>query len=305
MLFVSSYRVMRFALQNFWRNFWLSVITITMLVLTLLTVNILFVLNFVTNHAIQAVEDRVEVAVYFQSSVPDTTVQTAVSYLRSLQQVRDVETISADEAFEQFVSRHQEDATIMSSIEEIGTNPFGPSLLVKAQTVGDFPTILEALDNPQFRDQIRQKDFSNYQDIIARIQETTDRIRGFGIGLSAIFLFIAILIVFNTMRMSLFIHREEIGIMKLVGASNWFVRAPFLIEIVLLSCIALGITLCIVYPTLAALEPKFGSYLGGQTIGLIDYFEQNGWKLFGLEFVGLIMLTMFSTWLAMRKSLKV
>lgn len=276
-----------------------------MLVLTLLTVNILLVLNFVTGQAIQAVEDRVEVAVYFQSSAPNESVQNAVSYLRSLQQVRDVETISADEAFEQFVSRHQEDETIMSSIEEIGTNPFGPSLVVKAQQVGDFEMILEALDNPQFRDYIREKDFSNYSEIVTRIKDTTDRIRGFGIVLSAIFLFIAILIVFNTMRMSLFIHREEIGIMKLVGASNWFVRAPFLLEILLLSVIALGVTLLIIYPTLAVLEPKFGYYFGGQTIGLIDYFEQNGWQIFGLEFAGLMVLTMFSTWLAMRKYLKV
>lgn len=305
MMFVSTYRVTKFAFQNFWRNFWLSVITITMLVLTLLTVNILIVLNFVTDRAIQAVEDRVEVSVYFHASAPDTAVQNAVTYLRSLQQVRDVQTITADEAFEQFVTRHQEDETIMKSIEEIGTNPFGPSLIVKAHEVADFETVLEALENPQFRDQIREKDFSNYEEIVTRIKDTTDRIRGFGIVLSAIFLFIAVLIVFNTVRMSLFIHREEIGIMKLVGASNWFVRAPFLLEVILLSLAALAVTLIIVYPTLAVLEPKFGFYFGGETVGLIQEFEQNGWRIFGLQFLGLVLLTLFSTWMAMRKYLKV
>ncbi len=283
----------------------MSFITITMLVLTLLTVNILLVLNFVTDQAIQAVEDRVEVSVYFHATAPETSVQNAVSYLRSLQQVRDVQTITADEAFEQFVTRHQEDETIMKSIEEIGTNPFGPSLIVKAHEVADFELVLEALENPQFRDDIREKDFSNYEEIVSRIKETTDRIRAFGIALSGIFLFIAILIVFNTMRMSLFIHREEIGIMKLVGASNWFVRAPFLLEIILLSLIALAATLIIIYPTLAVLEPKFGFYFGGETIGLIDHFEQNGWRIFGLQLAGLVVLTLFSTWMAMRKYLKV
>jgi len=304
-MILSIYRVSKFAIQNFWRNFWLSLITITMLVLTLLTVNILVVLNFVTDRAIQAVADRVEVSVYFHANTSETSVQNAVTYLRSLQQVRDVATISADEALEQFAARHQDDETIMKSLEEIGTNPFGPSLIVKAHEVADFNTVLEALENPQFRDNIREKDFSNYEAIISRIKDTTDRIRTFGIVLSGIFLLIAVLIVFNTVRMGLFIHREEIGIMKLVGASNAFVRAPFLLEMVLLSVVALAVTALLLYPTLAVLEPKFGFYFGGQTVGLINYFEQNGWRLFGLQLAGLVFLTLFSTWLAMRKYLKV
>ncbi|MBM5789963.1 FtsX-like permease family protein [Candidatus Parcubacteria bacterium] len=304
-MILSIYRVSKFAIQNFWRNFWLSLITITMLVLTLLTVNILVVLNFVTDRAIQAVADRVEVSVYFHANASETSVQNAVTYLRSLQQVRDVATISADEALEQFAARHQDDETIMKSLEEIGTNPFGPSLIVKAHEVADFNTVLEALENPQFRDNIREKDFSNYEAIITRIKDTTDRIRTFGIVLSGIFLLIAVLIVFNTVRMGLFIHREEIGIMKLVGASNAFVRAPFLLEMVLLSVVALAVTALLLYPTLAVLEPKFGFYFGGQTVGLINYFEQNGWRLFGLQLAGLVFLTLFSTWLAMRKYLKV
>ncbi len=304
-MFISTYRVTKFALQNFWRNFWLSVITITMLVLTLLTVNIIVVLNVVTDRAIQAVEDRVEISVYFHSSAPQRSVDNAVAYLRSLNQVRDVQTISADEALAQFSTRHQNDETIIKSLEEIGANPFGSSLIVKAHEVSDFEMILEALENPEFRDDIREKDFSNYQEIVARIKDTTDRIRTFGLILSAVFLFIAVLIVFNTVRMSLFIHREEIGIMKLVGASNWFVRAPFLLEMILLSLIALALVLIIIYPTLAVLEPKFGFYFGGETIGLINYFEQNGWKIFGLQFIGLSVLTLLSTGLAMRKYLQV
>jgi cell division transport system permease protein len=305
MLFLSFYRVTKFALQNFWRNFWLSVITITMLVMTLLTVNVIVVLNFVTDRAIQAVENRIEISVYFHASASQTSVDNAVAYLRSLNQVRDVQTITAEEALTQFSARHQNDETIMKSLEEIGANPFGQSLIIKAHQVSDFEMILEALENPEFRDDIREKDFSNYQDIVVRIRDMTDRIRAFGLMLSAVFLFIAVLIVFNTVRISLFIHREEIGIMKLVGASNWFVCAPFLLEMILLSLIALAIVFLIVYPTLAILEPKFGFYFGGETIGLINYFEQNGWQIFGLQFVGLAVLTLFSTSLAMRKYLKV
>ena len=77
-MFVSSYRITKFALQNFWRNFWLSIITLSMLVLTLVTINILLVLNFVTNQAIQTVEERIEVSVYFEKEVEQSTVDSAV-----------------------------------------------------------------------------------------------------------------------------------------------------------------------------------------------------------------------------------
>lgn len=304
-MFVSSYRVTKFAFQNFWRNFWLSLITVSMLLLTLATINILLILHVVTDRAITLVEDRIEVSVYFYDRTPDETVTAAVAYLRGLSQVRDVQTVSAQEALEKFVARHQDDADILASLEEVEGNPFGSSLIVKAAKVADFEEIIDALDNPQFRDEIREKDFSDYQSIVTRIRQTTDRIRVFGIALAAVFLLIAILIVFNTVRMGIFIHREEIAIMRLVGASNWFIKAPFLLEMILLSFIAVGIAALVTYPTVALLEPQLGSYFGADSAGLLDFFRANGLAIFGGQLAALIVVTMFSTGLAMRKFLKV
>ncbi|PJE76665.1 hypothetical protein COV05_03225 [Candidatus Uhrbacteria bacterium CG10_big_fil_rev_8_21_14_0_10_48_16] len=304
-MFVSSYRVSKFAFQNFWRNFWLSIITVSMLLLTLITINILLVMNVVTDRAISLVEDRVEVSVYFYNYTEDTTLSSAVAYLRGLSQVRNVETVSAQEAYEQFVVRHGDDEQIMSSLEELGENPFGPSLIVKAHTVEDFEVIINALDNPQFRDAIREKDFSDYQSIVERIRATSDRVRTFGVALAVVFLLIAILIVFNTVRMGIFIHREEIAIMRLVGASNWFIKAPFLLEMIFLSLIAVGITMVMVYPVVAFLEPQMSVYFGAESSGLVAYFTENGLLIFGGEFLALVLVTLFSTGLAMRKYLKV
>ena len=304
-MFVSSYRVTKFALQNFWRNFWLSLITLSMLLLTLFTVNILLVLNVVTDRAISLVEDRIELSVYFYDHTQDTTLSSAVAYLRGLSQIRDVEIISADEAYQQFIERHANDEQIMASLQELGENPFGPTLVIKADQVGDFEMIIDALDNPQFRDSIREKDFSDYQSIVERIQSTTDRIRVFVIVLAIIFLFIACLIVFNTVRIGIFIHRDEIGIMRLVGANNWFIKAPFLLEMILLSLIAIGITIALIYPILILLEPQVGAYFGSQSAGLLEYFTQHGLLIFGGEFLALVIITFFSTGMAMKKYLKV
>jgi cell division transport system permease protein len=304
-MFTSSYRVTKFALQNFWRNIWLSVITISMLVMTMLTINVLLIMNFVTDQTIASVEDRIEVSVYFDEGTGDAIIDSAVSYLRGLSQVRDVNIVTADESLDRFRDQHRDDVTVLASIEELDKNPFGPTLVIKARDAQEFDLILDALENPQFRDSIREKDFSNYQQIVERIQQLTDRLRWFGVVLSVIFLGIAVLIVFNTVRVGIFIHREEIGIMRLVGASNGFIKAPFLLEMILLCLLATLVTIAIVYPALAIMEPKFSFFFANETIGLIDYFETNGLRIFGLEFLSLVVVTLLSTSLAMRKYLKI
>lgn len=304
-MLTSTYRILQFAFQNFWRNIWLSIITISMLVLTLLTVNILLVLNRVTDQAISFVENRIEVSVYFNENAPIAKVNDALTYLRTLPQVKDVQEIAADEALAEFKQRHATDPAILSSLDELGKNPFGPTLTIKAHRAKDFDAIIAALDNPRFRDAIRQKDFSDYQSIVGKIRQTTDEIRTGGIVLSGIFFLIALLIIFNTVRVAIFIHREEIGIMRLVGASSSFIRAPFLVETIILSILSIAIVIAIVYPSLAFIEPTFNQYFGSGTTGLVSYFEQNGFMIFGLQFLALLVVTMGSTALAMRKHLKV
>ena len=304
-MLTSTSRVIKFAFQNFWRNFWLSLVTISMLVLTLLTVNILLVLNRVTDQAIKFVENRIEVSVYFNQSTDVKTINDALTYLRSLPQVKDVQEITADNALALFKTRHASDPAVLSSLDELGTNPFGPTLIVKANAAKDFDVIIEALNNPQYKDAIREKDFSDYQQIVAKIRMTTDRIRTVGIILSGIFFLIALLIIFNTVRVAVFIHKDEIGIMRLVGASTGFIRAPYLLETILLSLIAILIVMAIVFPSLIVLEPHINDFFGGQTTGLVPYFTQNGLAIFGGEFIALLVVTMVSTSLAIRKYLKV
>lgn len=304
-MLTSTYRIIKFAFQNFWRNIWLSIITISMLVLTLLTVNILLVLNRVTDQTIAFVENRIEVSVYFNENTDQVKINDALTYFRTLPEVKDVQEIPADEALSIFKQRHANDPAILNSLDELAKNPFGPTLIIKAHQAKDFEAIISALDHPRFRDAIRQKNFSDYQSIVSKIRQTTSEIRTGGLILSGIFFLIALLIIFNTMRVAIFIHREEIGIMRLVGASSNFIRAPFLVETIILSVISLLIVIAILYPTLAFIEPKFSQYFGPGTAGLVSYFEQNGLLIFGSQFLALLVVTMGSTALAMRKHLKV
>jgi cell division transport system permease protein len=303
-MFIAFYRTGKFALQNFWRNLWLSLMTVSVLVLTLLSINVLLVLNAVTDRAIAYVEQRVDVSVYFYETVTEDQLTSVVAYLRALSQVKDVQVVTADEALLRFQTQHQGDEEILQSLNEYGGNPFGPTLVVQANQVEDFDFIISALDHPDYEEWIREKDFSNYQEIIDTIRGSTDRVRWFGYGLSGLFLLITALIVFNTVRMGIFIHREEIGIMRLVGASSWFIRAPFLLEAVWYSFLATVVAGALLYPILLQVEPKVDAYFGNAS-GLIAHFIQNGLWIFGGQFVFLSLLNMLATSVAMRRYLKI
>ena len=299
-------RIIKFAFQNFWRNFWLSLVTVSMMVVTLLTVNMLIVMTLVGQRAVAYVQDKVEVSMYFHADVPIERVQSAADFLRSLSQVRDVSIITPEEALKRFEARHANDPTVLKSLDEVGGNPFGPTLVVKANDPSDFPFILAALDRPQFKDDIRDKDYADYQSVIENIQSKIAQARLFGGVLAVAFLVISMLIVFNTIRIGIVIHREEIGIMKLVGASSGFVRAPFLVEAVLCSLIATLIAAAVTVPMVAALDPALGAFFdGASTINLLGFYKQYGFVLFGLEFVVLSLVGMVATGFAMRKYLKV
>ena len=302
---ITIYRVFKFAFQNFWRNIWLSVITVSMLVLTLLTVNVLVVLNVVTGTAIDTVENKIDVSVYFKPDTSDDIIQGAQGYLRSLDQVVDAQLITADQALERFQERHLDEVDILRSLEEVDGNPFGSSLVVKARSSKDFNFILESLENPQYRDYIEKKEFDDYEEIINNINNITDKVRWFGFALSGIFMLIAILIVFNTVRVAIFIHREEISIMRLVGASSTFIRAPFLVEAALFSLLATLITIIITYPVLGILEPRFDAFFGTTSTGLLDYYNTNLLMIFGAQFIGMALINILASSVAMRKYLKI
>ncbi|MFH1712211.1 MAG: permease-like cell division protein FtsX, partial [Patescibacteria group bacterium] len=228
-LFLPFIRLIKFAFQNFFRNFWLSFITMTIFVLTLLTINAVIFINVMADAALQSVEQKVEVSIYFEPEASADVVQAAQGYLLGLSQVRNVVYISAEDSLEMFKARHVGNPVILSSLDEVDGNPFGDALIVSAHSADDFPFILEAMDTPEYASYIKEKDFTDYEVIIERIHNLSQRIRIGGFVLALFFALVAVLIIFNTIRVAIYVHRDEIGIMKLVGANDWFVRGPFLL----------------------------------------------------------------------------
>ena len=254
--------------------------------------------------AVKQVEQKVDLTVAFK---PDSSVQAVAEVrtaLQSLVQVVNVETATPDDALVAFRKRHKNNPQILQSLDEVGGNPFGYTLTVRARSPQDYSFIMEALANPTYASSIEDTAFVDHQALIARITTIVDRLRTFGEVLAGIFAAIAILIILNTIRVAIYTYREEIGIMKLVGASNWFVRMPFLLESVLYGILAVAITAAIVYPAVAVLDPQLASFFDLPTVGLASFFKTRWLLVFGLELAGLIVLNMVSASLAIGRYLK-
>ena len=303
--FLSTYRVFTFTVQNIIRNFWLSFITLTIFVLTLLTINTVIFLNVLAEGALQSVQEKVEVTFYFNPEASEDLVQSAQGYLNGLDQVREVTYVSADKALLSFQDRHQDNEIILSSIDEVGGNPFGHALVVSAHSSDDFAFISEALETPEFAPFIEEKDLTDYETIIERITILSKRIRVGGSILAVFFTLIATLIIFNTIRVAIYVHRDEISIMKLVGANDWFVRGPFILEALFYTVVATFLMLVISLVVLGQLEPYVNNYFGDIDISVVEHFRSNGLIIFGAQCIGLSFLSLVTTLYAMRRYLRV
>jgi len=277
------FRIIKFAFQNFYRNFWLALVTITILVVTLFSITTLITLNVVTDQVVKSIEDKIDISVYFKSDVSEAEILKAKVELDNLNETEKVSLISKEEALIIFKKEHKNDPTILSSVEELDENPLPNFLIVKAKDPKSYPKVLEVLNKEEYNKIIERKDFDDHEAIIGKITSTKDKVRKLGFMVIGVFSFIASLIVFNTVRIAIYTHRDEIKIMKLVGATNWFIRAPFLFEEIFYALISSLILISLFYPLLDFIQPHFNFFLE-YDFDLMSYFKQNFFFIFGLQF---------------------
>lgn len=304
MFLVSFYRVVKFAAKNFWRNFWLAVVTTTIITMSLFVATTLLTLNVVIDHAVNSLHEQVDVSVYFKPDVTDIVVQDFKASLLTVQGVREIVYVSKGEALDNFRAKYADNTVILESLDELEANPLGDTLIIQAESINDYDLILEILNSNELESYIQEKNFQDYNVIISKISDISSAINRIGLFLSIIFLGIAVLVTFNTIRIAIYTYREELSIMRLVGATKNFIELPFFVEGIFYAVIAVVVNTILIYPIMGAIQPFLGSFFGDSTLNIVSYFNSNFFKIFGLEFLGAIILTTLSSWLAVRKYLR-
>ncbi|MFZ6015932.1 MAG: cell division protein FtsX [Patescibacteria group bacterium] len=297
-------RVISFAWKNFIRNAWIGLATVVVLVLALLSVNILIGVNVLASSAINILEEKIDVSVYFKPETPDAVLDQARSYMASLPQTHSVNVVKADEALEIFKERHKNDTSILDALEELEENPLGASMVIKANSTENYPFLMEALQNPQFSYAIESKTYDDNSSAIGRVQQIAESVRFFGIILTVIFSLFSTLIVYNAIRVAIYTQREEIGIMRLVGASNAFVRMPLILDAVFFAFLAMCITAGLIVLALAIINPYLIAFFEGSEPGLIKYFTDNLIFLILVQGLAMGLLVALSSWAAVGRYLK-
>lgn len=297
-------RVIKYALQNIARNIGLAFITVTILTLALVSVNTLIGLRGLTGAAIKAVEQQVDVSIFFTPSATDAQIEQVKNYVYEVAAVSKSDYISPDQALAAFRDRHSTDTDIIKSLDVLEENPLGAILVVRTKDTMDYKKILTALSADNFKSIIQKRSFEDRGKIVENVQLLTSRLERFSIGLATLFALIAILIIFNAIRVAIYTQREEISIKKLVGATNGFIRAPFLIEAFIYVALSIVATAIIIGFMARVLDPYLGPLFAQDGFSLYNVFFGQGVEMFAVEFLIVLLLAWITAAFAMRKYLR-
>lgn len=301
---IALLRILKFAFQDVARNLGLSLMTIFILILMLLSLNTLWSLDVTTKEAIKLAKAQVNMSLYLAPTVDDKGLTNLQKYLRSLSEVTAVDVLSRQDVLESFKRRHQLSPEILDALKELDGNPFGPTIIIRAREPEDYKKISAALELPEYERLVEGKSFAEHEEALTRIQNITNRIEKIGLGLTVLFAVIAFLIIFNTIRVAIHTQRREIGIKRLVGASNWFIRGPYLVEAVIFTAASILFTIILIYFGLKKID-LYISVVFSNGFALTNYYQSHMLYVFGIQAAAVFVLTLISSSLAMRQQLKV
>jgi len=307
MFFIEFTRIIKFAGQNILRNFWLAIVTVTIIILALFTTSSLLIFNLLTQHTLQIVQNKTDIYIDLTKDATPEQGKTLVNELGKLNAVKEVEFVTPEDTLTRFKERHQDNALILQALDSVSENPFRGSIRLNVNDIASFPTILNELSKKEYAQylEIEDQEFTDAKLLIEGISSYSQKIQQGGLLISLLFIIISILVVFNTIQVGIYTHREEIGIMKLVGASNSFIRSPFLIEGMIYSIVSVILLAAILYPLLSFSQPYVNEFFKEYSANLTTLLNQNLLKIFGLQLLLAVAITTLSSFIAVRRYLKV
>ncbi len=302
-MWITFKRIIKSGLKSFWRNGWLSTATISIMVLTLLVISTLLMINVTANAVLTNLQEKIDISVYFKLEAEEEDILIIKSQLEKLVEVERVDYVSQEEALRRFREKHQDNPYLIQSLQELDENPLEASLNIKAQEASQYDVIANFLEGIYYNNIIDKVDYKKNKEVIDKLSYIVANIRMGGVVLSGILILIVVLVTFNAIRLAIYSAREEIKVMRLVGAGNWFIRGPFVVEGVLYGVISSLVTLGILYPVFWFISPRLSGFLPIEDFFV--YFQVNFWAFLALLLGMGIVLGVFSSLIAMRKYLKV
>ena len=289
----------------------MSLASILVMTVTLFVMGVAIFAGVILNFTLTQLEDKADVNVYFTTVAPEPQIFELQKSVEALPEVASVTYRSSDEALAAFRARHEGDQLTLQALDELGGNPLGAVLTIKAKDISQYDVIAKFLQGKQalitggsasIIDKVNYFD-AEHRQALDRLQNITSSAQRLGFIVIIILILTSIAISFNTMRLAIYTSREEIQVMRLVGAARLYVRAPFMVEGVLYGLIAGAVTLVLFYPLTYWLGSATENFFGG--VNVFSYYLSHFLTFFAVIVGTGVLLGGVASFLAVRRYLKI
>lgn len=286
-----------------------SLASVLVMFISLFIITSLILGSAISQSVIDLLKDKVDINVYFKTNTIEEDILALQEKIKILPEVKEVSYVSSEEALSSFKERHKDNSLILSSLDELKNNPLGAVLSIKAKEPSQYEGIANFLeedgvsissDGSGIIDKVNFYQNKLVIDRLAKLIDATERI---GFSVSLIFAIIAIIVTLNTMQLAIYTSREEISVMRLVGAGNWYIRGPFIVSGIMAGCLASIMVLVIFYPITSWVGGKTSDFLAG--INLFDYYRANFVQIAAITISTGIMLGGISALISVRRYLHI
>ena len=283
MLWTKIKRVLRSGLFSFWRNSFVSLSSILVMVVTLFVIGGVIFMGSILNSSLNELKNKVDINVYFVITAGEEDIMAVKKSLEALPEVETVSYVSREKVLEDFKARHVTNQFILAALDELGDNPLGATLNIKAKDPSQYEGIAQFLKDKgqtgpggtSIIDKINYFQNKESIDKLTRIIKSSERL---GLIITIVLVFISVLITVNTIRLTIYMSREEISVMRLVGASSAYIRGPFVISGMLCGLISGILTMAIFYPVTYWLGNLTEDFFSG--LNIFKYYAENFGQIF-------------------------
>jgi len=301
-------RVFRSGLTSFWRNGFVSLSSLVVMFITLFMICSLIFMSAILKFSLQEIKNKVDINVYFTSTASEVDILSLKKSVESIGEVASVAYLSKEQALANFKERHKDDALTLSALSELSTNPLTASLSIKAKEPSQYESIAkflggEDLTAPSNNPIIEKVNYYQNKVVIDKLTKIISAANMVGLWVAILFLIISIIITFNTIRLAIFISKDEISVMRLMGASGRYVKGPFVVSGVLYGIVSAALVMTVFFGLTYWLGSLSKNFFVG--LDLFDFYLKNFGQIFLIIFGSGIALGAISSYLAVRKYLKI
>jgi len=231
------------------------------MVITLFILGSLLVLNNLSRASLGTLKDKVDISIYFDLTTSEQAIVQIQRQVELLPEVRSVAYVPSVAAREKFRELHKDEPLLLEAVEQFtdAENPFPASLAIRVKELPDYKIIIEQFQDPKFEPFVKK--ITDKREVVDRLNRIINGIQNLGLGLTIVFGTITLIVMFNTIRLTIYNRREEIEIMRLVGASNWYIRGPFIVEGIAYGTMGAVFTAAVLFPILYLVTPRLANFL--------------------------------------------